>query len=358
MWESRRALRAQEREALQSQTNPRFGRRVLWLGFFIIALAVGWSFAWHWLSARAGELLDGQIAAAAERGTVLNCPERSVAGFPFRFELSCTEPRLTLARAGNLEIAAKRLRLIAMVWRPNHFVADLDGPADVNDPATGTAYTLTWQRGQGSLRFGLKGIVQASLVFDAAKLAPAASTKGISAEVEAFALHGRPAASDVSPATSYDIAVTAKDLDLILADGRAAPLISLEADGTAHKVRDAALSARNSADFLRKWQAAGGSFDVSAYRAEIGDTLLALGSGALSIADNGTLSGRLDSRIAGLERLLAPAGGLIAAVGPAVLGPATEIEGKAGRSVTVKIDRGRVTVGPIGVGELPPLYRQ
>ena len=340
------------------QSDPRYGRRVVLLGLFLATLAAGWSFTWNWLATRAGQLLDDRLAVAAERGTVLRCPERTVSGFPFRFEMSCTEPRLTLARAGDLAIAAKRLRLVAMIWRPNHFVADLDGPAEVTDPASGAAYTLAWQRGQGSLRFGLEGIAQASLVFDAVKLAPAAGTKGVSAEAAAFALHGRPATSDVSPATSYDIALTAKDLDLVLADGRAAPLVSLEADGIAHNVRDAALSARNSADFLRKWQAAGGSFDVAGYRAEIGDTLLALGSGALSIADNGTLSGRLDSRIAGLERLLAPAGGLIAAVGPAVLGPATEVEGMAGRSVTVKIDRGRVTVGPIGVGELPPLYRQ
>jgi hypothetical protein len=154
---------------------------------------------------------------------------------------------------------------------------------------------------------------------------------------------------------------------------------------------------------LREIQAAGGSVEVVQSRVQQGD-LVAVAAGTLGLTAQGNLNGELQMTIAGLEKVI-PALGLdkmldegvsqgtldrvapgvktqdvsnlfgaldraIPGLGKAVkqnvnvgvvaglnaLGKETELEGKKARAFPLRFVDGAVLLGPIKVGQIPPLF--
>ena len=142
---------------------------------------------------------------------------------------------------------------------------------------------------------------------------------------------------------------------------------------------------------FREIQEAGGKIDVKTARIAQADWL-ATGSGALGLTANGRLDGEIRVTVAGLDKLLqqigvdvmsrpgagsdklnsafnaldkiAPGLGNLArdraapalAAGAAMLGQATELEGRKAVSLPLRFDDGKVYLGPFKVGETQALF--
>lgn len=323
----------------------------------LLAVVVGWSLAWKVLAARADGELSRHIARIGERGTVFTCERRGTAGYPFRFEVECERPRLAVARLGNLDFSAERLRLVGMIWQPLKLVAFLDGPATIHDPQTGADYRAEWQSTEGSISFATLQVDRISTVFDGLVVTEAGSgDKPASLAARHLELHGRPAAGPDAGPNDLDIAVTTDGLVADDGNGRRSPQIAVSADVTARNVVDAAMSTRGQHDFMRRWQTADGALEIAAARLAIGDDVLANATGRLRLDEGGRLDGNLDANVAGLEKLLGPNGSVLATLGGAILGRQTEIEGRPARAARIRFDKGRISLGPLTVFELAPLY--
>ncbi|MEZ5840384.1 MAG: DUF2125 domain-containing protein [Hyphomicrobiales bacterium] len=322
----------------------------------LILVGLGWTVAWNVLADRADTELGRHLDRAAERGSRLVCGDRTISGYPFRFEVECTRPQLVLARAGNLEVAATRLRLAGMIWQPLRLVGFLDGPAEIYDPRSGRRYKASWTGAEGSVGFATLHIDRISAVFSSLEVIEAdISDRAARLAAAGLEIHGRPSAGPDAGPGDVDIAVSADRL--VLSDGtRTTPEIALAADTTARNALDSLLGARNLPDFLRQWQAADGALEIAAARLAVGADVLASGSGRLRLDDGGRLTGNLDASVAGLEKLLGPKNGLVAVLGAAVLGPETELEGRKARTARLRLDAGKVSLGPLAIAELAPLY--
>jgi hypothetical protein len=142
---------------------------------------------------------------------------------------------------------------------------------------------------------------------------------------------------------------------------------------------------------FREIQEANGKIEVKTARIAQSDWL-ATGSGALGLTPNGRLDGEIRVTVAGLDKLLAQIGvdymsrpgtgsdklnsafsaldriapglgGLARdraapalAAGAAMLGQATELEGRKAVSLPLRFDDGKVYLGPLKVGETPALF--
>ncbi len=128
----------------------RRGRTIAaWLAGIVVVLAAlysaGWYFAADWLVGRAGTL-----GAGSERtsGTA-TCADASAHGFPFSIGISCAalsyeDPRDGVSvRTGSLESSAQ-------VYRPAHITASLAGPAHI-ESRDGPALLVTWDKLTGNL---------------------------------------------------------------------------------------------------------------------------------------------------------------------------------------------------------------
>ena len=69
-------------------------RRPLWRLFIVPALlviaAVAWSAFWFYAASEVGVRADAWRAQEAKSGRIYDCAKRSIAGFPFRFEVQCS----------------------------------------------------------------------------------------------------------------------------------------------------------------------------------------------------------------------------------------------------------------------------
>ena len=76
------------------------GRRSRW-GLFIpsillLILAAAWSGFWFYAASQAEVAADAWRAQEAKAGRIYDCAKRSIAGFPFRFEVQCSGASVAL----------------------------------------------------------------------------------------------------------------------------------------------------------------------------------------------------------------------------------------------------------------------
>src|ERR1700756_4454377 len=84
-----------------SDMTPVVRRRPLWQLFIapglLLIAAIAWSAFWFFAASQVDVQADAWRAHEARSGRIYDCAKRSVAGFPFRLEISCESPSVTLA---------------------------------------------------------------------------------------------------------------------------------------------------------------------------------------------------------------------------------------------------------------------
>src|SRR3981081_1634055 len=103
-------------------------RRSLWRFFImpvlLLVAALAWSAFWFYAASQVDETADAWRAREARSGRVYECAKRSLAGFPFRFEVSCNGASVALvsqaAGASQPPITAKlgEILVVAQVYDP------------------------------------------------------------------------------------------------------------------------------------------------------------------------------------------------------------------------------------------------
>jgi hypothetical protein len=81
----------------------------------VVLLGAAWSGFWYWSSTTAEATMTAWRAREAEAGRVYGCANTSFGGYPFRIEVTCTEPSVD-DRATAQSIRARNLSAVAQVW--------------------------------------------------------------------------------------------------------------------------------------------------------------------------------------------------------------------------------------------------
>jgi len=385
-------------------------RRSRW-GLFIapvllLIAVVAWSAFWFFAASQVDVQADAWRAHEAKSGRIYDCAKRSVAGFPFRLEISCDSPSVTLssqtAQAAN-QFTAKldQILVVAQVYDPKHIIAEFSGPAAITGK-NGQSFAADWKLGRASV-FGLPDVPQrASVVFDSPSLARVDGSMQVPlAEAGHVELHGRLAEGSPKDAPVIETVLeinkgVIRGLHPLLADPFDADIRALVSG-----LKD--LSPKPWPVRFREIQAAGGHVEIVQSRIQQGD-LIAVAAGTLGLSPAGRLEGELQMTVAGIERVI-PALGIdkmldegvpqatLDKVAPGVktqdlnnlfgaldraipglgkvvkqnanagvaaginaLGKEAELEGKKARAFPLRFVDGAVFLGPLKVGQTPPLF--
>jgi len=391
-----------------AMTTPK--RRSRW-GLYIapvllLIAAIGWTAFWFFAASQVDVQADAWRAHEANSGRIYDCAKRSVAGFPFRLEISCDNPSVTLtsqtAQAAN-RFTAKldQILVMAQVYDPKHVIAEFSGPASITDQ-NGQSFAASWKLGRASV-FGLPDVPQrASVVFDAPALARVDGSMQVPlAEAGHIELHGRLAEGSPKDAPVIEAVLqinkgAIRGLHPLLAD-------PFDADVRAMVSGLKDLTPKPWPVRFREIQAAGGHVEIVQSRIQQGD-LIAVAAGTLGLSPAGRLEGELQMTVAGIERII-PALGIekmldegvpqatLDKVAPGVktqdlnnlfgaldraipglgkvvkqnanagvaaginaLGKEAELEGKKARAFPLRFVDGAVFLGPIKVAQTPPLF--
>ncbi|WOH50039.1 DUF2125 domain-containing protein [Bradyrhizobium sp. sBnM-33] len=391
--------------------NPAPRRRPLWRLFIMPALlviaAAAWSAFWFYAASEVGVHADAWAAQEAKSGRLYTCGKRSVAGYPFRLEVRCDDASVSLVSqtAGAQAPFTARLgeiMVIAQIYQPKLLIAEFKAPATLADRGQPPSMKVNWTLGRSSVS-GLPNVPQrASIVFDNPSIdrvnGPVETPLARAGHVE---LHGR-----LAEGSTKDHPVI--DAVLQISGGNvqeAHPVLAQQFDADIQTKLTGLknLSPKPWPERFRELQAAGGQVEIVRSRIQQGD-LISLAAGTLSLNAQGRIDGELQMTVAGIEKVIPLLGlekmleegvpqatldrvapgvksqdlnNLFGALDKAIpglgkvvkqnanagvaaginsLGKEAELEGRKARAFPLRFVDGAVFLGPIKVGQVPPLF--
>ena len=389
-------------------------RRSLWRLFIapalVVVAALAWTAFWFFAASQVDVSADAWRAQEAKSGRVYDCARRSVAGFPFRLEVRCDGASVSLrlqtagqsAAQGPVTAKLGEILVVAQVYDPKLLIAEFRAPATLSERGGSPSMSVNWSKARSSV-VGLPGIPQrASITFDdpevnrvdGSMLRPLAQAKHIE-------LHGRLAESS---APDHPVIETALKIESGSVQ-EMHPLLAQAFDADARTLLSGLndVSPKPWPERFRELQAAGGHLEIVQSRIAQGD-VLAVAAGTLSLSARGRLDGELQMTVAGLEKVIPALGiekmldegvpqatldrvapgvktqdinNLLGALDRAVpglgkvvkqnanvgvaaginaLGKEAMLEGKKARAFPLRFADGVVFLGPLNLGQIPPLF--
>jgi hypothetical protein len=389
-------------------------RRPLWRLFLMPVLlliaAAAWSAFWFYAASEAEVKADAWRAQEARSGRVYDCARRSVGGFPFRLEVRCGGASVSLISQTAGQAAAQtpvkarlgEILVVAQVYDPKLLIAEFTAPATISDPRGTSSMLVNWSKARSSV-VGLPAVPQrASIVFDEPSIDRINGSVQLPlARAKHVELHGRLAEGSAldHPVIETVLKIEAgsvQDLHPLLAQ-------PFDADVRTRLSGLKDLAPKPWPERFRELQAGGGHVEIVQSRVQQGD-LIAVAAGTLGLSAQGRLDGELQMTVAGLEKVI-PALGIekmldegvpqatldrvapgvktqdvnnllgaldraIPGLGKAVkqnanigvaaginaLGTEAVLEGRKARTFPLRFVDGTVYLGPLKVGQVPPLF--
>lgn len=393
-------------------TSDRPRRRSRWRLFLMPVLlliaAAAWTAFWFYAASQAELKANAWRAQEAKSGRSYDCASQSLAGFPFRLELRCEGAHVALkSQTANgaqtpIEVALGEILAVAQVYDPKLLIAEFKAPAKISDARDASSMLANWSKARASV-VGLPGVPQrASIVFDDATIERTSSSVQLPlARAKHVELHGRiaegsTAAQPVIESVLRIEAGSVQELHPVLAR-------PFGADIRARIVGLKDLAPKPWPQRLRELQADGGHVEVIQSRIQQ-DKLIAVAAGTLGLTAQGRLDGELQMTMTGIETIIPALGiekmldegvpqaaldrlapgvktqdvnnlfgaldraipglgkvvkqnaNIGVAAGINALGTEAVLEGKPARSFPLRFVDGTVFLGPLKVGQVPPLF--
>jgi hypothetical protein len=386
-------------------------RRPLWPLFLVpilLLIAAGaWSAFWFYAVSQAEVKADAWRAQEARSGRSYDCTKQSAGGFPFRLEVRCDGARVTLTSqtagaAQPVTINLGEILAVAQIYDPKLLIAEFRAPATISESQNASAMQVNWTTARASV-VGLPAIPQrASIVFDDVAIERANNSAQVPlARAKHVELHGRLAegSTPTDPVIESVLRIEAgsvQDIHPLLARPFAAD-IQAKLSG----LKD--LAPKPWPQRLRELQANGGHVEIVQSRIQQ-DDLIAVAAGTLELNAQGRIDGELQMTVAGLEKVIPALGiekmleegvpqaaldrvapgvktqdvtNLLGALDKAIpglgkvvkqnanlglaaginaLGKQAMLEGKPARTFPLRFADGAVYLGPLKVGQVPPLF--
>ena len=307
----------------------------------LVILALAWSGGWFWLARWADRQATTTLQELSEQGVEVDCRDRGISGFPFALRLACGETAVA-ERSTNSKANFTSLTGGASVFAPTTARISMSSPARLDSPELGTA-DMRWADAALGVGLGVNGPRDVS--FD---------TTNIEAELAIPALPvqrivAQSAEGSLAPSANGGTDVVVRFTDLgVSVGGAAMPLVSGTAAGEL-SVPPRALLAGRAGMQAPVWAR---GIDVAL---ESGGAKFRV-AGEIAVDAEGIIDGQMIVRVGGAESLPA----VIAALPPAwqkfgnavagglfAFGKAATLDGEPASELTVEINRGNATIGPI-----------
>jgi len=385
-------------------------RRPLWQLFLMPVLlliaAAAWSAFWFYAVAQAEVKADAWRAQEAKSGRSYDCAKQSIAGFPFRLEVRCEGARVTLTSqtAGASQpvtINLGEILAVAQIYDPKLLIAEFKAPATIS-AQNAPALQVNWKSAQSSV-VGLPAVPQrASIVFDEVAIDRGNGSVQVPvARAKHAELHGRLAEGSTlkEPVIESVLRIETGSVQDVH------PLLARPFNADIHAklsgLKD--LTPKPWPERFRELQAGGGHVEIVQSRIQQ-DDLIAVAAGTLGLNAQGRIDGELQMTVAGIEKVIPALGiekmledgvpqttldrvapgvktrdvtNLLGALDKAIpglgkvvkqnanvgvaaginaLGKEATLEGKPARTFPLRFADGAVYLGPLKVGEVPPLF--
>ncbi|MBN9044025.1 MAG: hypothetical protein BGP05_13765 [Rhizobiales bacterium 62-47] len=388
-------------------------RRPLWPVFvapaLVVLAAVAWSAFWFYAASQVDQTVDNWRAREAKAGRIYDCAKRHVAGFPFRLEVTCEGASVTLvaqtaqgAAAAPVTAQLGKILVVAQIYTPKLLIAEFAAPATLAERGQPPSLQVNWRTARSSI-YGLPATPErGALVFDDLAVDRIGGATPVPlGRATHLELHGRLAEETVPDRPVIEAVLQVNAGSMLEVHPLLAQPFDADIRAKIHGLRD--FNPKPWPDRFREMQAAGGRIEIVQSRIQQGD-LISVAAGSLGLTADGHLDGELQMTVAGIEKAISALGiekmleegvpqatldrvapgvksrdvdnllgsldRMIPGLGKVVrqnasagiaaginaLGTASELEGRKARSFPLRFVDGEVLLGPIKVGQVPPLF--
>jgi len=365
----------------------RVSRRRLWplllLVSLIAALAVAWTGLWLYGAAQAKTEFAAWREQERQAGRQQDCASLSVGGYPLGIKVRCVGADFELREFPGYRLALQSAVGGVQVYDPGLMTSELTAPLSISPRGGAPDYSINWNAGQASMRGQPPQAESGTLVFDDLSVHDRRSGGNDPLlRAQRFEVEGRRAVGSHADAQAVEIILKMRNTFAEKIHPALARPTDADATTIVYGLGD--LSRKPLPDLLRQWQAHSGAVEITRARLQQ-DDIIAVGTGAMRLTEHGDLDGNMQFTIVGIEKMLrrfnleqlmaegrmgsaintldqlipglggmarrSAAPGLVA-----LLGRRAELEGKPATTLSVRFVEGRMFLGPIPVGTVPPLF--
>lgn len=393
---------------LPTDTPRRRSRWPLFLmPILLLIVAAAWSVFWFYAASQAEVKADAWRAQEAKSGRSYDCAKQSIGGFPFRLEVRCEGARVTLTSqtagaAQPVTISLGEILAVAQVYDPKLLIAEFHAPAVVSESQNAPAMQVNWKTARASV-VGLPAIPQrASIVFDDVAIDRTNDSVQVPvARAKHVELHGRLAEGSTQKDPVIESVLRIESGSVQEVHPLLARPFAAEIHAKLSGLKD--LVPKPWPARFRELQSNGGHVEIVQSRIQQ-DDLIAVAAGTLALNAQGRIDGELQMTVAGIEKVIPALGiekmleqgvpqaaldrvapgvksqdvtNLLGALDKAIpglgrvvkqnanlgvaaginaLGKEAVLEGKPARTFPLRFADGTVYLGPLKVGDVPPLF--
>ena len=323
-------------------------KKGIFLVSVVILLSAAWSAGWYYIVGKVETVIADTKVKLADKGRDVQCANQQIDGYPFRISLNCDEIRYADDATG-LVFEAGKLRSAAQAYQPNKAIVELSSPANMRLP-NGEQFETNWTSMRSSMKIGLSGPENLSLHGKELNLIPTARTEQ-AMQIKDMQLHGRQIGED-----NINLAVSLSEAK---SQNALWPSFNLN---SAFLLEGIYKDVMNRTSLLRVAKTKGlkGNIERFQYAPDEGGMLEV--KGPAEVNQDGLLTGKFDVTVRNLPQLLNALSKSFpqekkkfddASAAIALLSAKT---GKDEITLPITIRDGRMSIGIIPLGKLPPLF--
>lgn len=331
--------------------------RFVWLGLVVLAAAGAWTAGWFYAAGQARSAVTSLASGDGQAAPALSCAALEITGFPFRFDLACTEATIV---DGDISVSIAGLKGSVLVYNPTHALISAQTPITIADAFTGSQSRIDFTGAEASIRLqsadlwaGLRGegwrVARASLVADDLKWTDTLTGENLIASASHLEAHLLDIPEQHEPEKGLSALAAYARLEEAQAPGFqiASGEVSLEAElsGLPDDLRAFATP-----DVLQRWRDSGGQLKLVGLQGTAGEEFFK-STGTLALDSAARVEGQIQLTSKGLvERT----GTLIAEDWKGLVLGAQAADGSY--SQTLNMRGGFIFAGLMPVGQLAPLF--
>lgn len=328
----------------------RRGKLGLSAGIVVVVVAVAYSALWFYVADALKHRANAFIAGLTGRSIKAACVDMNVGGYPLGIDLSCNSIDAADQRNGG-EVAAGAFRTTTRLTRPGYVVSELDGPLTATAPG-GYKVKANWNTLGSQSQFWRNGLSHADMKVEQVRADLTGPVLPGTIAVTSPEMEARTS----QQGSNLDIAFSANHVS-VKGNGRLADLPVADVSGTATLAGMATLlrlHGRLSDHPLR-----GKSGTLQNLTAKLDNGASVTVTGPFSFDAEGRLSGTFKVSISGLDQWQQAVDKIVPHAREAVANASKMLTalaaGTGTATLTLAADHGRLSMGFIPLGKLPPL---
>lgn len=321
-------------------------KKIIALGVVVFLLVAGYGVAWLWAAGQASEFVKSLETADGETTPRVTCGSFAVSGFPFGFDVTCTNATVV---SGDVTVTLASLKGTAQVYRPTHVLLFGQSPVEIDDAFTGSKSRVDFASAQASVRLdgwriGRASVVVTEPVWNDTVLDDRLLAKATKVEAHLVDVPAKyDAEKGLATLAQYALVEGLDAPGVQIGNGQAT--FESEVSNLPDDVRT-----YGDGDLLTRWQAADGKLTISSFKG--GDATSSFDvTGTLGLDRGGRLEGQLKLHSNGVVERFGPM------IPPEYKGWIVGEQAADGSySQTLNIVAGVVLSGLMPMGMIPPLF--